>query len=72
MIEAWQNGSYEARTAAGRVLRCRVDDLPAETQLDGPWDVSLPTHGAAPETVKFDQLISWSNHTDPHIKYFSG
>ena len=49
-----------------------MDGLPAETQLDGPWDVSFPTQGGPPETVKFDQLISWSDHTDPHIKYFSG
>jgi hypothetical protein len=72
LLEAWQNGSYEAKTASGRTLRCQVDDLPAVLQIRGPWDVSFPAQTGTPENVKLDQLISWSNHRDPGVNYFSG
>ena len=65
LLEAWQNGSYEAKTAAGRTLRCQVDDLPAVLPIGGPWDVSFPAQTGAPENVTLDQLISWSDHRRP-------
>ncbi len=72
LLEAWLNGSYEARTASGRTLRGRVDDLPAAQQIGGPWEVRFPTENGAPGNIKLDQLTSWTNHTDPGVKYFSG
>ena len=72
LLEAWQNGSYEAKTAAGRTLRCQVDDLPAVQQIGGPWEVRFPAQTGAPQNIQFDQLTSWTNHSDPAVKYFSG
>jgi hypothetical protein len=48
---------------------------PAETgslAVVGAWDVAFQAGRGAPATAKFDTLISWSGHTDPGIKYFSG
>jgi hypothetical protein len=72
LLEAWQNGSYEIKTASGRTLRCQVDNLPAVLQIGGPWDVSFPVQTGAPGNVTLDQLISWSDHPDLDVKYFSG
>lgn len=36
------------------------------SELTGEWAVSFP------KEIKFPQLISWINHTDSTIKYFSG
>jgi len=41
--------------------------LPASPELKGPWNVRFPTRSLA-----FEKLISWSEHPDAGIKYFSG
>ena len=41
--------------------------LPAGKELGGPWDVEFPT-----QRTTFEKLISWPEHPDAGIKYFSG
>jgi hypothetical protein len=36
-------------------------------EVSGPWQVEFPS-----QKVTFDKLTSWTEHTDPAIKYFSG
>jgi hypothetical protein len=40
--------------------------------LDGPWDIRFAPNLGAPEKITFNQLSSWSENTDPGVKYFSG
>ena len=40
--------------------------------LSKDWAVSFEPSRGAPETAKFDRLISWSESADPGVKYFSG
>ena len=42
-------------------------DLSQVAELSGPWQVAFPS-----QTVTFAKLASWTEHTDPAIKYFSG
>ena len=72
LLEAWQNGPYELKTAAGQRLRCKVDGIPAARPIEGPWEVRFPAKAGAPERVTLDTLISWSHHADSGVKYFSG
>jgi hypothetical protein len=72
LLEAWQNGDYELATASGRTLHGRVSDLPAERPIDGPWQVSFPAPGGTSRDATFGKLLSWSQHDDPEVKYFSG
>jgi hypothetical protein len=47
----------------------------AESKLadvGGPWKVSFQPGRGAPESATLDALVSWSDSTDPGIKYFSG
>lgn len=37
-----------------------------------PWKVAFQANHGAPATATFDKLISWSDHTEAGIKYFSG
>ena len=71
LLEAWQPGRYELPTAAG-LKAIDVPSLPEALTVAGPWEVSFPPHAGAPEKATFNELISWSQHTDPGIKYFSG
>lgn len=48
---------------------------PIEKQLktiDGKWNVSFQPDRGAPAQIVLDQLASWSENTDPGVKYFSG
>lgn len=51
--------------------------LPATTEkelitVDGSWNVAFQSNRGAPANTPFDQLNSWTESTDPGIKYFSG
>ncbi len=42
-------------------------------RISGPWDVTFDAKWGGPEQpVRFDALTSWSDHSDPGIKYYSG
>ena len=46
--------------------------LAREIEVNGPWRVTfLDGRGAPAETI-FDKLISWSDHRDLGVKYYSG
>ena len=42
------------------------------TNVEGPWSVSFQPDRGAPPSVSMDTLSSWSDSSDPGIKYFSG
>ncbi|HEX9200513.1 MAG TPA: glycosyl hydrolase, partial [Acidobacteriaceae bacterium] len=57
-------------TSAARTL-----PPPVETKLttiDGPWKLSFQEHRGAPASITLDTLSSWTDNTDPGVKYFSG
>ncbi len=68
----WQVGAYELRTATGRVIRLRSDSAAQRMPIAGKWTVRFPKGWGAPEQVVFDRLISWTEHPDPGVRYFSG
>ena len=41
--------------------------IPASPELPGPWKVTFPGR-----SLTFEKLISWTEHPDADIKYFSG
>ena len=52
-------------------------ELPKVTEskvadVGGPWKVSFQSGRGAPESATLDELVSWSDSSDPGIKYFSG
>ncbi len=46
-------------------------DAPLAT-IDGPWKVTFEAGKGAPAEATFSKLTSWSEQTDPGIRYFSG
>jgi len=65
-------GVYELKTASGKRLQAEVKDLPAPVSLSSKWELHFPPGSAAPEHVTLDKLISWTEHRNPGVKYFSG
>jgi hypothetical protein len=71
-LKAWQTGGYELRTASGRMLRGEAPALPQPLEIAGPWQLHFPPNAGAPDQVTLERLVSWSEHSVPGVKYFSG
>jgi alpha-L-rhamnosidase/Glycosyl hydrolase 2 galactose-binding domain-like len=70
--KVWQPGIYLLKTPSGGVRRLEVPVVPPPFELGGPWDVRFAPNGGAPERVEFDHLISWSDHPEDGVKFYSG
>ena len=46
--------------------------MPAPLPVAGPWEVQFPAGWGAPSGSRFERLISWSEHPEPGVRYFSG
>ena len=42
------------------------------TTIDGPWDVAFQAGRGAPDKIRLEALVSWSENYDPGVRYFSG
>ncbi|MGA2657601.1 MAG: glycosyl hydrolase [Verrucomicrobiota bacterium] len=65
-------GAYALKSAAGITRSLNVAALPAPMEIEGPWELHFPPNWGAPERVTLDHLISWSEHSEPGVKHFSG
>lgn len=71
-LRAWEAGNYELTTASGKAVMCKVASVPPPVEIAGPWELRFPPHWGAPAKVTFPKLMSWTEHGDPGVKYFSG
>jgi hypothetical protein len=69
---AWVPGEFAFRWASGGKTRATCQSLPTPMEITGPWEVSFPLGWAAPANVSLERLQSWTDHTNPGVKYFSG
>lgn len=68
----WRSGSYLAQTAAGKPFRFVVSEVAGPLDLSHDWQLSFPSGWGAPAQVHLDHLISWSEHPESGVRYFSG
>jgi len=71
-MKIWQSGKYELKTASGKNIAVESGPVAAPLEIAGPWDVKFPAGLGAPESSVLEKLISWSEHPEPGVKYFSG
>ncbi len=57
------------RVGPGKSL---VEETPRPLKLTGPWQLSFPPGLGAPASVELTELIDWTEHPDPGVRYFSG
>jgi len=69
---AAEPGEYSLPTDLGGEKTATVDPLPEPAEQPGSWDVTFQEGRGAPAKAVFEKLISWPDHTDKGIKYFSG
>jgi hypothetical protein len=71
-IVTGEAGVYEAKRQSGARLRFRVAAAPRDRALSGAWELAFAPGGGAPPVLTLDRLISWSEHADPGVRFFSG
>ena len=71
-VSASAPGTLEGKTANGKTVRVEIPAVPAPVEVAGPWDLSFPPNWGAPPRVTMPALISWTAHTEPGVRYFSG
>jgi len=58
--------------AGAKEMTIAVPQREKLTSIDAPWVVNFQAGRGAPAMVTLDSLISWSEHGDAGIRYFSG
>ncbi|HWF20248.1 MAG TPA: glycosyl hydrolase [Verrucomicrobiae bacterium] len=72
VVKAWSNCRVQLKTAEGKVLHAEATSVPAAREITGPWNLTFPPNWGAPPSVTLDKLISWTDHTNNGVRYFSG
>ncbi|MDR0844713.1 MAG: glycoside hydrolase family 2 [Tannerella sp.] len=65
-----QSGEYTL-VREGKTLKTNIT-LPDERTVGGVWKVAFDPKWGGPAETEFKQLVSWSEHPDKGIKYYSG
>jgi hypothetical protein len=71
-LRAWQPGVYEFNSASGKTRKVDVKNVAKPLEVTGQWELSFPPNWGAPPKVTLDKLISWTEHNDAGVRYFSG
>lgn len=70
-LRTWEPGDYVARNRNGQSWSF-TGEPPPLLEIHGPWQLRFPSGPELPAEVNLERLISWSDHADPAVKYFSG
>jgi hypothetical protein len=71
-LYATQPGRYLVNMADQQKHWLEVAALPSPKTVEGPWSVQFPPGWGAPEKINLGKLISWPEHADVGVRYFSG
>jgi hypothetical protein len=71
-LVAFEAGTHRLQTDRGDVVSVDVPAVPSPQPVTGPWTVRFPEGWGAPPQIELAQLISWTEHADEGVKYFSG
>jgi hypothetical protein len=63
---------FDIEWADGHRSQVQTDPFPAQTRIDGPWDVEFDPQRGGPGLVKFDTLASWTQRSEPGVRNYSG
>ena len=71
-FQCFKNGKYTLTDSNGQTKQVKVDTLPVPLTLEGEWTIGFDPKWGAPAEVKLPKLISWTEHEDEGVKYYSG
>jgi len=71
-FQCFQNGTYVFAGSDDQTRHVKVDSLPAPRPIAGQWTVNFDPEWGAPAEVELPKLISWTEHQNEGIRYYSG
>jgi len=71
-IAASETGNYELGLSDGREMVVSIPAIAKPLMLSGAWQVCFSTGTSAAKSMSFSELISWTEHGDPEVKFASG
>ena len=71
-FSAAQNGSYLITMPDKQEHLLEITALPEPKTVEGPWTLLFPAGWGAPEKINLNKLISWPEHSEAGVRYFSG
>ncbi len=72
-VTAWQPGRVTVKfSERGRSEEWVASEGIRVQPVEGRWTVRFQPGRGAPESIQMDRLISWTEHADPGVRYFSG
>ena len=71
ILTAWKNGELKLNSKNG-TKTVTVTNLQPPNTLNENWNVEFQVNRGAPTSAVFNKLISYTEHADNGIKYFSG
>ena len=72
LMQVWMDGEYLIGFNDGREISTKSLHIPKPINIEGPWKIKFPAGWGAPDSVYFNELISWTKSSIEGIKYFSG
>lgn len=71
MLHTATPGAYTVKLSDGRELKVEVNAAEAKDAISG-WTLSFPPNWGAPAKLDVPELKSWTEFSDPGVRYFSG
>jgi len=72
VLKVTENGTYSLTDFNGEERKVKVTNIPEPQKVTGDWKVRFPENWGAPASIVLPELISWTDHEDKGVKYFSG
>ena len=72
VFPCFENGQYILTSAKGQEGEVEIDSLPEPKPVEGPWTVVFDPEWGAPAQIILSELISWTDHEEEGVKYYSG
>ncbi len=63
---------FRKETPSRKIEGLNFQDLERVVAIEGPWNVSFDPDWGGPDSVVFEELTDWTQHSNPGIKYYSG
>jgi len=72
LLDAWRAGKYQLTANTSRKYEIDVSDEIRPIEIGGSWILKFPPDWGTPDSVRLESLISWTEHPNQGVKYFSG
>lgn len=68
----YRAGQYALGSSGNKTFEVAVDTMPDPISAGGPWKIEFQKDRGAPPSIETEELVSWTGHADPGVRYFSG